>query len=230
MRKVGEILISLENVNKVYKDKKNNVHALDNVSIVIEQGKFVVIRGESGAGKTSLLNIIGLIDQPTDGTYQLLNMQISRRNERNVSKLRNKLFGYVLQEYGLIDHYTVYENVEIPLLYSENKYTKEEKRKRVVEVLKQLGIEDKINTKASSLSGGQRQRVSIARALVNRPEIIIADEPTAALDRENATMIMDMLKKINELQGITVVMVSHDSRADEYADRIIKLEYGKIIN
>lgn len=221
-------VIALKNINKDYKDKKNYVYALTDVTLKIEKGSFVAIMGESGAGKTTLLNVVGLIDKPTNGEYYLLGQNVSEQDEEENARLRNKVFGYVLQEYGLIDHYTVYENIEIPLLYTEVKTSETEKEQRARAVLRQLGIEDKLHVKAKNLSGGQRQRVSIARALINNPQIIIADEPTAALDKENAIGIMKLLKQINEEEKITIVMVSHDDKVAEYADRIIRLQDGRI--
>lgn len=229
MKNLNSDLILIRSVSKEYKDKRNQVKALNDVSIKIEQGSFVAITGESGAGKTTLLNIIGLIDNPTDGEYILLQEDVLKMTENKKASVRNSSFGYILQEYGLIENYTVYENVEIPLLYSKDKITREEKQKKISTILKQLGLEDKMHVKAKNLSGGQRQRVSIARALINQPKIIIADEPTAALDKENKIGILKLLKSINESQNITVIVVSHDLEVEKYADRIIRLEKGKIV-
>lgn len=219
-------IIRLVNISKNYSKKKNTVYALTNVSLNIYEGDFIAIMGESGAGKSTLLNIIGLIDSPTKGNYYLYNSDTNNLDDKEKSKMRNKKIGFIVQDYGLIDHYTVFENVEIPLLYSSNKLSKVDKKTLVVELLRTLGIEDKINTMCNELSGGQKQRVAIARALVNNPQIIIADEPTGSLDKETSSEIMDIFEKINREDNITVIIVTHDPEIALNCNRLIKISNG----
>lgn len=222
--------IILKNISKSYSKDKLHVKALDGVDLKINQGDFIAIMGESGAGKSTLLNIIGLIDDQTSGKYNLLGKDINNYNKNAKAQLRNELIGFVMQDFALVDRYSVYENVEIPLLYSDKykKINKKDKKEKIYSVLKQLGIEDKILSKSINLSGGQRQRVAIARALINDPSIIIADEPTGALDTKTAHEIMKILKRINEENNITVIIVTHDSSVAEYCNQIYNISEGRI--
>lgn len=219
--------IRLEGISKTYGEKENLVKALQNVSLEIKDGEFVAIMGTSGAGKSTLLNILGCIDGATNGKYYLDDEDISICSDAQLANIRNKKIGFVLQEYGLIGHKTVFENVEIPMLVGEKKYKSAERKKRVKEVLTVTGILSLENRKSYKLSGGQKQRVAIARALVNAPSILLADEPTGSLDQATSSEIMKELVKINTA-GTTVIVVTHDEQVASYCQRIIKIEDGKI--
>ena len=186
------------------------------------------IIGKSGAGKSTLLNIIGLISDPTKGIYKLEGNDVSSLSEKEKAEYRNKAFGFVLQNYGLIDSYTVYENVEIPLSYSRERMNVKEKRGKVLEVLDKVGLKAEIDEPCTKLSGGQRQRVAIARALVNDPSIILADEPTGALDSETANEFLSLLHMINSKLDKTILLVTHDEKMLAYCNRIIKIENGQL--
>lgn len=220
--------IKLENVNKIYGDKKEAaVHALKDINLVIDSGELVAIVGKSGSGKSTLLNILGCTDKHNTGTYILEDRDISKYSENDLAKVRNSVFGFVLQYFGLIESFNIYNNVIIPLEYA--KVPKKEYRKRVEEVLDKLGIKDKINSIPSNLSGGQCQRVAIARAMINNPKVILADEPTGALDSETSLEIVNLLKELNE-NGTTVIIVTHDEGVANSCNRIIRLEDGAIVS
>lgn len=220
-------MIELKNIIKTYGVLEAKVCALNNVNIKIEKGEFVAIVGPSGSGKSTLLNILGGIDSSSSGEYYLNSQKISDLSGKNMASLRNEEFGFVLQYFGLINDYTIYENVALPLKYSKKKIRK--KKELVREMLKKLSIENKENAYPTELSGGQCQRVAIARALINNPNIILADEPTGALDKETGIQIMEILKNLNE-EGKTVIIVSHDENIYSKCNRIIKIEDGNISN
>lgn len=221
-------VIRLVNVSKIYDADKKRVEALKKVSISIRRGEMVGIVGESGAGKSTLLSIVGLLTERTEGEYILLGKNIEEYTDKELCRIRNKSLGYVLQEYGLVDYMTVSENVELPLLYGAPKETARSRRERVQEILSQLGIEDKIDTKVSKLSGGQKQRVAIARALVNRPEIILADEPTASLDEKTKAAMVELLIETAQKDNTTLVLVTHDADVSNKLGRIISLCQGTV--
>lgn len=223
----GKIL-ELNNITKSYKKKKRSVNALESISLVLNKRDFMGIIGKSGAGKSTLLNIIGLISDPTKGIYKLEGNDVSSLSEKEKAEYRNKAFGFVLQNYGLIDSYTVYENVEIPLSYSRERMNVKEKRGKVLEVLDKVGLKAEIDEPCTKLSGGQRQRVAIARALVNDPSIILADEPTGALDSETANEFLSLLHMINSKLDKTILLVTHDEKMLAYCNRIIKIENGQL--
>lgn len=223
----GKIL-ELNNITKSYKKKKRSVNALESISLVLNKRDFMGIIGKSGAGKSTLLNIIGLISDPTEGIYKLEGNDVSSLSEKEKAEYRNKAFGFVLQNYGLIDSYTVYENVEIPLSYSRERMNVKEKRGKVLEVLDKVGLKAEIDEPCTKLSGGQRQRVAIARALVNDPSIILADEPTGALDSETANEFLSLLHMINSKLDKTILLVTHDEKMLAYCNRIIKIENGQL--
>lgn len=223
----GKIL-ELNNITKSYKKEKRSVNALESISLVLNKRDFMGIIGKSGAGKSTLLNIIGLISDPTEGIYKLEGNDVSSLSEKEKAEYRNKAFGFVLQNYGLIDSYTVYENVEIPLSYSRERMNVKEKRGKVLEVLDKVGLKAEIDEPCTKLSGGQRQRVAIARALVNDPSIILADEPTGALDSETANEFLSLLHMINSKLDKTILLVTHDEKMLAYCNRIIKIENGQL--
>jgi len=218
-------IIKLENITKIYGKKDNEVRALSNVSLSIEKGEIVAVVGPSGSGKSTLLNIIGCIDSPTEGSYWLDNSLIKNSKQKDMARIRNERFGFVVQDFALVERYTVKKNVLIPLSYSSKKISKN----RADELLERLGLSEKKNVLASDLSGGQRQRVAIARALINDPDIILADEPTGALDKNTGFEVMKILTELNE-EGKTIIVVTHNSRVAEMCSRVITIEDGMIRN
>ncbi|MBV4431467.1 ABC transporter ATP-binding protein [Clostridium tyrobutyricum] len=220
-------IIKLKNINKVYKSKNNQVNALKDINLTINKGELIAIVGPSGSGKSTLLNIIGTLDTITDGEYLLRDEQVEKLNNYQLSKLRNKTFGFVVQHFALINDYTVSENIEIPLEYGRAKHS--ERKILINKVVEKLSLTDKINKNVKELSGGQCQRVAIARAIVNDPEIILADEPTGALDQKTGQDVMNIFKNLNQ-EGKTVIIVTHDLRIANQCNRIIKIEDGCILN
>lgn len=218
-------MIKLENVKKIYKGDMFETLALDDVSLQIDDGAFVAVMGESGSGKTTLLNIIGAIDTPTEGRVIIDNVDITHEKQKNVDKIRKENICFVFQHFALMSQYTVFENIESPLI--ARGIHKSERKKIVYERAKELGIDELLRKYPNQLSGGQRQRVAIARALAADCKIILADEPTGALDHDNSDNIMDIFKKINEL-GKTIIVITHDEKVANCADRIINLVDGKI--
>lgn len=219
------VLIKLKNISKKFGTKDTEVTALRDVSIKINEGEIIAIVGTSGSGKSTLLNIIGTLDRQTTGEYILKNKNLDELNEHDLAKLRNKSFGFVVQNFALINDYTVYENIEIPLVYGKVKSS--ERRKIINQVLTKLDIQEKINKKPTELSGGQCQRVAIARAIVNDPQIILADEPTGALDKKTGEQVMKIFKALNK-EGKTIIIVTHDPRIASQCNRIINIEDGMI--
>ncbi|BAQ12171.1 peptide ABC transporter ATP-binding protein [Clostridium botulinum B2 128] len=216
-------IIKLNNVNKVYSSKNNNVNALNNIDLIINKGELVAITGPSGSGKSTLLNIIGTIDKITSGEYVLENKRIGKLKSNEAAQIRNKIFGFVVQHFALISDYTVYENIEIPLEYAKIKHN--DRKLMIEDIVSKLGLKEKINKNVKELSGGQCQRVAISRAIVNNPEIILADEPTGALDQKTGQKVLDIFKDLNK-QGKTVIIVTHDFNIANQCDRIIRLEDG----
>jgi putative ABC transport system ATP-binding protein len=220
-------MIRIESLRKLHRTEEVETTALDNVSLEIGKGEFVAVMGPSGSGKTTFLNILGLLDSPSAGRYWLLEEEVSKLGERQVAAIRKKNIGFVFQSFNLIDELTVFENVELPLLYLG--LSRAERRKRVDESLKQFNIGPRRDHFPSQLSGGQQQRVAVARALVARPRLILADEPTGNLDSTHGGEVMGMLTTANE-NGTTVVMVTHSQTYAGYANRVIHLFDGKIIS
>ena len=218
-------LIEVNNVNKYYSVGKNSFHALKNVSFQIETGDFVSIEGKSGAGKSTLLNIIGCIDNFDSGDYILEGMKINALSEPKLASVRNTEIGYVFQDFCLINHQSVLFNTMLPLFFGKMKY--KEMKKLGIQALERVGIADQAHKKANQLSGGQRQRVAIARAIINQPKIILADEPTGALDSSTSVQIMDLLKELNS-EGTTVIVVTHDSFVSNYCKKHIMIKDGCI--
>lgn len=220
--------IVLENIIKQYGEKENIVTALNKICLEIQDGEFVAIMGTSGAGKTTLLNIIGCIDVPSSGKYLLAGKDISKCKDKELSVIRNQNIGFVLQDFGLIGHKTVFDNVAVPLLVGTKHYSNSEIKKYVKDALKKAGIVDLADKKAYKLSGGQKQRVAIARAMVCKPGMILADEPTGNLDKKTSDMIMEQFAKVNQ-QGTTVIIVTHDEHVAGYCTRQIQIEDGKLV-
>ena len=219
-------MIRTDNLKKIYLTEEVETTALDNVNIKIEKGEFAAIMGPSGCGKSTLLNVLGLLDNPSDGEYYFLDKEVSKLNERKRASLRKENIGFVFQSFNLIDELTVFENVELPLLYL--KYSAGERKKRVNEVLEQMNIMHRANHFPQQLSGGQQQRVAVARAIVGKPKIILADEPTGNLDSTHGDEVMNILTELNEA-GTTIVMVTHSPTYAEYGNRVIHLFDGHVV-
>lgn len=219
-------MIELKNIKKIYKNGDCKTIALNGLNLNIEKGEFVAIMGKSGSGKSTLLNIIGCMDTITSGEYLYNSVEINKLNKRKIEKYRKENISFVFQNYSLINEYTVYENIEVPLLARNVK--KSERKKRINDVIESLDIKDIVNKKTSDISGGQQQRTAIARAIVANTNIILADEPTGALDENTSKDIMKLFKKINK-QGYTIIMVTHDIEMANNADRIIRISDGVII-
>ena len=220
-------MIRTASLRKLHRTEEIETTALDNVSLEIREGEFVAVMGPSGSGKTTLLNILGLLDRPTAGQYFLLGQEVSGLSERPLSAIRKKNIGFVFQSFILIDELTVFENVEMPLLYLG--LPRAERRRRVDEALEQFSIGPRRDHFPPQLSGGQQQRVAVARAVVARPRLILADEPTGNLDSAHGEEVMNMLTKENE-DGTTVVMVTHSRTYARYANRVVHLFDGKVIS
>lgn len=220
-------MIRFENVVKVYGDKDSSLIALNNISLNIPKGKFVSIIGKSGSGKTTLLNLIGGLDKATSGKIYVGENNLADFSNDQLSEYRNKNIGFVFQSFYLESSFTVLENVEIPLVIAG--VDKKTRREKAVELITRLDLMDKLNKKASTLSGGQKQRVSIARALINSPDIILADEPTGNLDSKNGAEVMKILHQIN-LEGKTVILITHNLEDAMKADYIIEIHDGQISN
>ena len=221
-----EHLIELRDVYKIYPMGSEQVHALDGISLTIDRGEVVAIVGQSGSGKSTAMNIIGCLDVPTSGTYRLGGVDVSTMNDDQQAEIRNKMLGFIFQQYNLIPKLTVRENVELPLLYAG--IGAEERRRRAEESLERVGLAGKERNLPSQLSGGQQQRVSIARALAGNPSVILADEPTGALDSRTGREVLGFLQKLNA-EGDTVVLITHDNSIAVKAKRIVRLQDGSII-
>lgn len=220
-------MIKVENVTKIYDIKVDNKKALDDISLTIDDGEFVAIMGPSGSGKSTLLNIIGCMDTLTEGTYKVDDIEVSALNKSDTHKFRKENIGFVFQHFALMDYYTAYENIELPLL--ANNIKKKQRKIIINEQLENLGIIEEKDKLPGKMSGGQQQRVAIARALVTDAKILLADEPTGALDQKTGQEVLDILKNINE-QGKTVIIVTHDLEIAKKTKRIISIVDGKIIS
>ena len=218
-------LIELRDVYKIYQMGDEAVHALDGISLTVDPGEFVAIVGSSGSGKSTAMNIIGCLDVPTSGSYYLGGRDVSAMNDDQQAEIRNKMLGFIFQQYNLIPKLTVQENVELPLLYAG--VGAQERRARATEALERVGLAEKHRNLPSQLSGGQQQRVSIARALAGHPSLILADEPTGALDSRTGREVLGFLQKLNR-EGNTVVLITHDNSIAVRARRIVRLQDGRI--
>lgn len=219
--------IELKDINKDYRNDTIVTHALSGVNLKIDAGEFVAIMGTSGSGKTTLLNIIGCMDIPTAGTYLFDGTDLSRQKEKHLSSIRGKKIAFVFQHFALIDDYTVFENVEVPLM--KQGLSKSERKKKVQSALKAVGILKLAKKKPIHISGGQKQRVAIARAIACGADAILADEPTGALDSKTGKEIMQIFSELNAA-GKTVILITHDRQIASYAKRLITIQDGKILN
>jgi len=220
-------MIQLQNLKKTYRTTDIETTALNNISLDIKEGEFVSIMGPSGCGKTTLLNVFGILDTPNDGSYRLLGQDVFSLGKRAQAELRKKHIGFVFQNFNLIDELTVYENIELPLLYQ--KWKSSDRKARVKKVMEDMNIAHRGSHYPQQLSGGQQQRVAVARALVNEPKLILADEPTGNLDSKNGREVMELLSELND-KGTTIIMVTHSIQDARYSQRIVNLLDGNILS
>lgn len=223
---MAEPLIELKDIYKIYHMGDEQVRANDGISLTINRGEFVAIVGKSGSGKSTLMNIIGALDVPTSGSYLLGGEDVDQMSDDQLADIRNRMIGFIFQQYNLLPKSNLLENVELPLLYA--KVGKEERRERAMRSLERVGLADKWRSMPNQLSGGQQQRVSIARALAGDPSLILADEPTGALDSRTSREVLNFLKELNE-DGNTIVMITHDNSIAMEAKHVVKIQDGKIV-
>ena len=222
---MAEPLIELKNIYKIYPMGDEEVRASDGVSLSIDRGEFVAIVGKSGIGKSTLMNIIGALDVPTEGEYILGGEDVSEMSDDQLAQIRNKMIGFIFQQYNLLPKLNLLENVELPLLYAG--VPVQERKERALKSLAKVGLEEKWKNLPNQLSGGQQQRVSIARALAGDPSLILADEPTGALDSRTSREVLNFLRQLNE-EGNTIVMITHDNSIALEAKRVVRIKDGKI--
>ncbi|CAM2394787.1 ABC transporter ATP-binding protein [Fusobacterium watanabei] len=220
------MIITVDNINKTYKNGSLELQVLKNISFKVDKGEFLAIMGSSGSGKSTMMNILGCLDNQYEGRYILDGIDISKSTENELSEIRNKKIGFIFQSFNLLPRLTALENVELPLVYSS--IPKEKRHKRANELLEMVGLKDRTHHRPNELSGGQRQRVAIARALVNNPSIILADEPTGNLDSKSEGEIIEILQKLNKM-GKTIVIVTHEPSIGKIAERKIVFKDGEII-
>ena len=220
-------MIQISNLSKVFRTEEVETKALNEVSITINHGDFVTITGASGSGKSTLLNIVGLLDSASSGSYQLLNQEMVGMKEQQKSKFRKENIGFVFQNFNLIDELSVYDNIELPLIY--NNVSASERRLKVEKIADRLGISHRLKHFPQQLSGGQQQRVAVARALINDPKIILADEPTGNLDSKNGNEVMELLTDLHA-QGATILMVTHSDYDASFSQRTILMKDGAILS
>ena len=220
-------MIQLNDIKKIFRTEEVETYALNGVGLEVKEGEFVAIMGPSGCGKSTLLNILGLLDNPTEGTYRLNGRDVSTLKEDERTELRKGCIGFVFQSFNLIDELNVYENVELPLLYMG--VASKERKQRVMDVLRRVNMSHRSKHFPNQLSGGQQQRAAIARAVISRPKLILADEPTGNLDSKNGLEVMNLLAKLHE-EGTTIVMVTHSRHDAGFAARIVNLFDGQVVN
>ena len=220
-------LIEIRDLKKIYAQGEEPVHALDGVSIDIDEGEFVAIMGASGSGKSTMLNILGCLDTPTSGSYKLDGLEVAAHSRKELALIRNKKLGFVFQNFNLLPRTSAIEQVELPDLYM-GRLTRRERRKRALELLERVGLGGRGTHKPSELSGGQQQRVAIARALMNEPPVLFADEPTGNLDTKSSIEIMNLFTELSN-EGITIVMVTHEDDIAAYAKRHLLMKDGKLV-
>src|SRR6266536_1535801 len=220
-------VIRVEDAHKYYELGETRVHALRGVSIEIHRGEFVAIMGASGSGKSTFMNILGCLDKPSEGTYFLESIDVSRLSRIELARLRNEKLGFVFQAFNLLSRTTAMENVELPLIYAGVRA--KERHRRSLEALARVGLAERADHVPSQLSGGQQQRVAIARSLVNRPSLLLADEPTGNLDSRTSVEIMQVFQELNEKENLTIILVTHEPDIADYAKRIITFRDGRIV-
>jgi putative ABC transport system ATP-binding protein len=220
-------MISIDQLSRHYQMGPTTVKAIDEVSLSVQQGEFLSIVGPSGSGKSTLMNIIGCLDSPSAGVYKLVGENVSQLSKNRLAEIRNKYIGFVFQTFNLLPRISAQENVELPLIYGD--VSPKERRARAKEMLRKVHLDGREHHVPNELSGGQRQRVAIARALATKPKIILADEPTGALDSKTGAEILKLFRELNS-EGVTLVMVTHDSDLARQADRIIHIKDGKVLS
>ena len=219
-------VIELKDIMKTYQMGDSVVHALYHVNLKIEPGEFTSIMGPSGSGKSTMMNILGCLDRPTSGEYFLDGKEIAGYDDDELAHTRNAKIGFVFQNFNLLSSETAQENVALPLIYAG--IDKEKRNQRAIDVLNKVGLQDRISFKPSQLSGGQKQRVAIARAIINNPKILLADEPTGALDQASGKQVMELFKSLND-EGVTIIMITHDANVASHAKKIFHIIDGEII-
>ena len=220
-------MINIQNLSKIYHSEGIETVALNQVDFRVQQGEFISVMGPSGCGKSTLLNMIGLLDSFTAGSYQLFGDEMANLTEKGRGQIRKKHIGFIFQNFNLIDELTVYENIELPLVY--NKYPRKERQKRVAAMLEDMDIAHRKNHYPQQLSGGQQQRVAVSRALITEPQLILADEPTGNLDSKNGNEVMELLSDLHR-KGSTILMVTHSAYDAGFSTRIIELKDGQIVS
>jgi putative ABC transport system ATP-binding protein len=223
-------LIRVEELRKDYIVGDVTVQALRGVTLAIEKGSFIAVIGTSGSGKSTFMNVLGLLDQPTGGHYHLAGEDVSTFDRDRRAILRNRAIGFVFQSFNLLARTTALENVELPLLYNGKHWSNEERHRRAKALLEAVGLGGRLDHTPSQLSGGQQQRVAIARALVNEPELVLADEPTGNLDSKTSIEIMEILQRLNRERGLSVILITHESDIAEYAERVIRFRDGRVVS
>ncbi|MBL6657508.1 MAG: ABC transporter ATP-binding protein [Flavobacteriales bacterium] len=218
-------VIDIKNIARHFTVGNEVIKALKSIDLSIEKNEFVALMGQSGSGKSTLMNILGCLDTPTKGSYSLANNNVSQLNDNNLAEIRNKEIGFVFQSFNLLPKSTALENVMLPLIYAG--FNKEEREKKALDALEKVNLSDRVNHRPNELSGGQRQRVAVARALVNNPSIILADEPTGNLDSATSVEIMALFQEIHK-NGNTVIIVTHEDEIAQYTHRIVRLKDGEI--
>ncbi|MGK7885975.1 MAG: ABC transporter ATP-binding protein [Crocosphaera sp.] len=221
------VVIRLENIEKVYGSDNTKVHALSKINLIVEKGEYCSIMGPSGSGKSTTMNLIGCLDKPTSGRYYLDNVDVSALPEVELAKIRNLKIGFVFQQFHLLHHMSALENVMLPMIFAG--IPKKQRRDRAAEALKRVGLANRMQNKPNQLSGGQQQRVAIARAIVNQPVLLLADEPTGALDSRTTNEVMELFDELNS-NGITVVMVTHEIEVARLTQRIVWFQDGEVLH
>lgn len=219
------MVLDLKDICKDYLQGKDSVPVLKDINLSVDNGEYLAIMGPSGSGKSTLMNIIGCLDRQTSGTFTFDYIDISKCNDRQLSEIRNKKIGFVFQNFNLLPRESAVENVELPLLYAG--VPRKERRDIAREALVRVGLEERINFRPTQLSGGQKQRVAIARAMVNNPRLLLADEPTGALDTKSGEQVMDLFQNLND-EGVTIVMITHEREIAEHAKRIMFIRDGML--
>lgn len=221
------MILELQNVFKTYIQGNMEVPVLKDINLEVEEGEYVAIMGPSGSGKSTLMNIIGCLDKATSGIYLLDGEDIGNYNDKQLSYVRNKSIGFVFQTFNLMPRQSALDNVGLPLQYA--KVPKKQRKEMCLQALKRVGLEERVNFKPTELSGGQKQRVAIARAMVNHPKILLADEPTGALDSKSGLQVMQLFEQLHK-EGVTIIMITHSDEIAGYADRVIKIVDGELLD